>query len=287
MNLIAQISGFVVLIAQFSKGDPFARLACRPQFLVMAGIVFADHAVRCVQNIFGGAVILLQLDHAGVFVVVLKIQYVLNGCAAEFVDTLIVITHNHNVVKSAGEQLCQLKLCLVCVLELIHANIAELALHVVQRLRILSQQPHRLHDNVIKIHQIGGVQAILIQRIDFRHLLQLKIRTCYCRKILWRKKTVLGTADKIHHAFDRQLPIIHIQLFHTGGNQLFGIIRVADAEALHIAKFLAPSSEKTKADGMERTRPDITRLRAAFTKGRGKAVLDLIGCFVCKGNRQN
>ena len=87
-----------------------------PEIFALTALVVFDNFVGSVQDGLSGAIVLLQPDDAGIFKLLLKAQNVLNSGAAEFVDTLVVVTHNTEILVFLGKQTHQSVLGVVGVL---------------------------------------------------------------------------------------------------------------------------------------------------------------------------
>ncbi len=89
-------------------------------------------------------------------------QDVFNRCAAEFINTLVVIADNHYVPATARKQKRKLKLGMVCVLKFVDQNIIKLALIFFAHLTVVLQKEYRLHDYVVKVHGVRLFETVLI-----------------------------------------------------------------------------------------------------------------------------
>ena len=63
-----------------------------PQRFIFSSCIISDHCIGCIQNITCGSIVLLQLDHLGIFKILLKIKDIFYIGAPEFVNGLIIIT---------------------------------------------------------------------------------------------------------------------------------------------------------------------------------------------------
>ena len=91
-----------------------------PEVFALAAFVMLDDLVCRVENRLSGAVVLLQPDNAGTFELLLKAQNILDGGAAEFVDALVVVADDAEVLMLLGEQAHQAVLGVVGVLILVY-----------------------------------------------------------------------------------------------------------------------------------------------------------------------
>ena len=68
-----------------------------PQGLFHAALVVGDDLIGRVEDVGGGAVVLLELDDGGVGEVLLKVEDVADVRAAPAVDALVVVAHDAEV----------------------------------------------------------------------------------------------------------------------------------------------------------------------------------------------
>ena len=141
-NLRGDEIRFFVLIISLIHGDFVALIVVRPELLSLSSLVVGDHRVGCLQDVLGGAVVLLQTNYPGALILLFKAQNVLNGSAADAIDGLIVVTHHTDILIPPGQQCGQKILQIVGVLILVNEHIAELPLIVVPHILILLEQPH-------------------------------------------------------------------------------------------------------------------------------------------------
>ena len=104
-------------------------------------MLLLDDGVGRVQDVLGGAVVLLQPDDPGALVLLLEGEDILDGGAAEAVDGLVVVAHHADVLRSLparvdGQQVLQV----VGVLVLVDQHVAELVLVIVPHLLVLLEQ---------------------------------------------------------------------------------------------------------------------------------------------------
>ena len=163
---------FVALILAGVQLDLLALGILRPERLALADGVVGDDLVGGAENGFGRAVVLLQADDLRTLEGVFKGQNILYRRAAEFVNTLVVIADNADVAVLFGEHAHKLILHAVGVLVLVHHDVFELVLIVAEDLGILAEQLHRLAEQIVKVHGVGGLQPLLIDliRLGYRLL---------------------------------------------------------------------------------------------------------------------
>ena len=79
-----------------------------------------DHFVGGIENRLGRAIVLLQPDDAGILELLLKAQDILYGGASEFIDTLVIVANDTEVLVLLRKQAHQTVLGVVGVLVLIY-----------------------------------------------------------------------------------------------------------------------------------------------------------------------
>src|SRR2546428_4032 len=129
-----------VLVLQRAHVDPLSVPELAPQALGDAAAVVGDHRVRRAQDGLRGAVVLLELDHAGIWEVVLEVEDVAHLGTAKAVDRLRIVAHDGEVAvtgkagaraprrgraAAADEQLKQPVLRVVGVLVLVDEHVPE------------------------------------------------------------------------------------------------------------------------------------------------------------------
>ena len=60
---------------------------------------------------------------------------------------------------------------------------------------MILQHPHRLHNNVVKIHSIRGAQFVLVGTIHLCHPFQSKIVSCILGVFFGSDQAIFGVAD--------------------------------------------------------------------------------------------
>ena len=140
-----------------------------PQGLALASLVVANHRVGCIQNVLGGAIILLQTDGPGVLIALLEAENVGDVCSPEAIDALVIIAHHADIPVTARQQACQEKLQVVGILILVDEYVAELILIVRAHLPVALQQCNRVQNDVVKVQGIGLPEFLIVKLIYFTH----------------------------------------------------------------------------------------------------------------------
>ncbi len=155
--------------------NPVSFFLFRPERFLLTSRVILDHGVGRIQNDLRGPVILLQLDHTGFRIHFFKIQNIADIGAAELVDGLVVVSHHTEVSILIRQQPDQFKLRRIGILILVHHDVAESFLVIVQHLGIRLEKLHRLHDQIVKIQRVVLVQHRLILLVGLRDLTRMII----------------------------------------------------------------------------------------------------------------
>ena len=125
------------------EADRLALAAFGPQFLTETALVVGDQGVSGLEDASGGAVVLLEADGYGVLEVFAELVEILHPSAAPAVDRLVVVAHHHQTVAAFGQQAQPGVLHGVGVLELVHQDVPEAALVVIQQAWVIAPEVQR------------------------------------------------------------------------------------------------------------------------------------------------
>src|SRR3990170_4833043 len=100
-----------------------ALAAFREERLPLPGDIVRDDARRRVEDVLGGAVVLLELDDFSSRKIILKIEDVIDVRSTKTINTLIFVAHRGDVAGLPGQQLHQDVLRLVRVLVLVDEQV--------------------------------------------------------------------------------------------------------------------------------------------------------------------
>ena len=134
---VRNVAGLVLLVRRGVVVDLLAVAVVGPEGLALAAHVVLDDTVGSVQNISGGAIVLFQTDRFCPGENFLKVEDIFNRSTAEFVDRLVIVANDADVVGATRQQPHQMELRNARVLVLVHDDIAEAVLVVFPRFRVI------------------------------------------------------------------------------------------------------------------------------------------------------
>ena len=279
-------AGLVGLGVGLPDADSAAGGVLGPERLSLPAPVMGDHGVGRLQNGLGGAVVLLQADHLGRRILLLKVENILDGRAPEPVDALVIVAHHAEVLIAPGQQRGQQVLEVVGVLVLVDQHIAELPLIVGPDLLVLLQQLHGQQDDIVEVQGVGLPQAALVLDVGVGGLLGAVIPrgSGDAGKFLRRLLPVLGPADEIEEEPGRKGLLVQIEVPNHVLHHPLGIGGVVDREAAGIAQPVDLPAENPAAGRVEGHGPDVG---GSVAQHRRQTVLELVGGLIGEGNGQD
>ena len=249
----------------------------RPQSLAQAVPIAGHHAVRDLQYLRGGPVVLLQADDLGPREVVRERQERLHVGAPEPVDRLVIVTDGTDVGIATRQQAQELELSPVRVLILVHEQRAEAPGDLVPGL--VRQQVDRAQYQVAEVQPVAALQMLLIRGIE---LVQREVhrRAEPVQVVARAQSVILGARDQI----GGRLELVR-------GPSTAG--RVAqDREGVGAVQY-----RKTRIDAgpgsVASQQPVAERMKGADVRvgrrrqHRGRAIAHLLGGLVGEGHRQH
>ncbi len=137
-----------------------------PQLLFEHVRVLRDELVGRLEDAAHGAVVLLQLDHLEAGKVLLQQRQVFRLGAAPGVDRLVVVADHGEGAAQPDQQLHQLVLGGVGVLVFVHQQVADAVLPLLQDLRLLLEQQHRQHDEIVEIDCVERLEVAVVAGVE-------------------------------------------------------------------------------------------------------------------------
>ena len=279
-DLRGHIARLVVLVRGAVERERVTGFGLRPERFALSAGVVGDDVIGGIKDAAGAAVVLLEADGARVLVLLFKIEDVLDRCAAELVDTLVIVTDDADVAPAIGKQSRELILEIVRVLILVDEDIAEAALPVLAHVLVLVEQADGVVDQVVKIHRPGGKQTLPVGLVHLADADAARVvRRLRARQILLRRDAgILGAADLREHGAVRKRLLVEIHLLENALDDRLTVRRVIDREAVGIAELVGVPPQDAHARGVERRGPDVRRGLGA--EHALDAVLELVGRLV-------
>ena len=257
-----------------------------PQFLALAALVVADDGVGCLQDVAGGAVVLLQPDDPAALVLLLKGEDVLDGGSPEAVDGLVIVPYHAEVLISPRQGGGQQILEIVGVLILVDEHIAEFPLIEGPHVLVLLEQADRVEDDVVKVQGAGLPQPALVLHVHLGDLGQAEIpRPLAVGQILLRQlHSVFGPGDVAQHGPGRELLFVDIQVLQAVLHHPQGVVGVIDGKGGGEAQLLDVPAQDAHTGGVEGGGPDVI---GGWAQHPLQPLLQLTGSLVGEGDSQD
>src|SRR3954471_22410928 len=177
-NLTGNETGLGVSIEGLVVANTITTRVRGPKILTLPlGVVLNDRA-GYIQNRLCRSIILFEPNNLCVRVMLLEIKNVGDVSAAPFVDRLIFITYDTDVLLLLSQQTYERELQRVGVLIFIYEQVAELPIVFVTNFIRAAQQSHRLDHQVIEIKRVVRVQTFFVgfvnasnRRASFIHII--------------------------------------------------------------------------------------------------------------------
>ena len=275
--------GLVVLVHGGVQGHLGPFVPGGPKFLALAAVVVADDGVGGGQDIFGGAVVLLQPDGAAALVLILEGEDIFDGGSPEAVDGLVVVPHHADVLpaprQQGGEQILQV----VGVLVLIDQYVVKFSLIICPNVIELLEQPHGVEDDVVEVQRPGFPQALFIGGVQPGDFLQpvVAVPVGLPGEIGGQLQLVLGPGDGGQHRAGGELLVVKAQLLEAVLHHPQGVVGIVDGEGGGEAQLFDVPAEDAHAGGVEGGGPHVPGLGAQHPLQAG---LELAGGLVGEGD---
>ena len=241
-----------------------------------------------VQDILGGAVVLLQADGAATGVLALEAQNVLDVGPPEAVDGLVVVAHHADVLIAPRQELGQEVLEVVGVLVLVNEDVAELPLVVGPDLLVLLQQVDGVEDDVVEVQGVGLPQAAGVAGVDLRDPWHPPVVGApgLVGKLLRGLVLVLGVGDDGQHRPGLEVLLVQAHILEDVLDHPPTVVAVVDGEIVGKAQVqpLDIPAENAHAGAVEGGGPDVVGGRAAHPP---QPLLQLPGGLVGEGDGDN
>ena len=166
-----------------------------PESFFFTFCIVGNYLVGCVQDILCRTVILLQPYHLRLSENLLKAQDVPDICSTETINRLVIIANYAEILVFFRKKTYEFKLCGVSILILIHHNIPETFLIIIQDIRIVLEKLHGFHDQVIKIQGVVSPEDGLVFLIHACNLPCIRITSRIQLHLFRRDQLILGMGN--------------------------------------------------------------------------------------------
>ena len=280
---VRDIACLTLLTVRAVQLDLRAGAVVGPELLALASDVVADDLVRGIQNVAGRAVVLLQTDGFRVLELLFEFKDIRDGRAAELVNALIVIADDADVLIVPGEQAGQYILCVVRILILVYEHIAELVLIKLEHLRVVLEQQHGFHDDVVEIERTRLFHFLFVLAVDIRDLFAEIVAGRIGSELLRRHELILRAADHAHHGARIERLGVEVQFFHHIRDDALFVVLIVDGERALEAQQVDMPAKNAQAGGMEGIRPDCAR-GLLITERKLESLAQLAGGLIGEGD---
>ncbi|MGC0428154.1 hypothetical protein RKD32_004509 [Streptomyces sp. SAI-195] len=268
------------------------------RFLGRRGLVALDDRVGGAEDGLRGAVVLLQEDRRRVRVVLLELEDVADGGAAEGVDRLVGVAHHaqlggrhlglrrhvDGVLRGHPDQLAhQGVLGVVGVLVLVHQDVPEAAAVVLGDVREGAQQIDRGHDQVVEVEGVGLAQPRLVHGVRLGEGL-LEAVGGLGGEVLLVDQLVLQVRDLGAEGLRRELLRVQVEVAADQCHEPLGVGGVVDRERRGEAELLRLAAQDADARAVEGHHPHRV---GAWADELLHALLHLARGLVGEGDRED
>ena len=212
----------------------------------------ADDRVRGLQDVAGGAVVLLEpVDRHG-REVALEAQDVLDARAAPAVDALVVVAHRHELAGVACQQLQPRVLHRVRVLELVDQDVLEARAIVREHVVTLEPQFVAAQQQLGEVHHAGLPAGRLVAFVDIAECLLDRATGLH---VPGPQPFVLGAIDVPGGLPRRIALLVEVHRLDHALHQAQLVVGIEDLERLWQARFRVVDAQQAVRDAMEGAHP--------------------------------
>ena len=177
----------------------------------------------------------------------------------------------------------------VGVLILVHHDVLEALLVLQQHVGEVAQQDVHVEQQVVEVHRVAVVQALVIHLVDGAYggslgvdvgLVNLGVLHVFLRP----QQVALGHRDAAQHIAGLVGLGVEVQLFDNLLDGGLAVVGVVDGEAVGVAQLVAVAAQQTGEDRVESAHPQVACLAAHQVNN---TLLHLAGGLVGEGQRQD
>ena len=126
----------------------------------------------------------------------LEVQDIPDICPPELIDRLVVVSYYTEIPVFSGKQPDKTELDRVCILVLIHHDVAEPFLIVFQHIGLGLQKLHGLDEKIVEIQRIVRLKLGFIFAVHLRDLELSEIASCVQLKLVRQDHLILRRRDR-------------------------------------------------------------------------------------------
>ena len=208
--------------------------------------VVGDYRVGGLEDRLGRPIVLIEDDHPSIGIVLLEVPDVTDVRTAKLVDRLVGITDHAQVAMRRRQLFDQHVLSPVGVLVLIHEDIPEPLLIVLEHIGKRREHLHRHHQQIIEVHRRRFHQTLLIQPIDVGYLLVKKAIPLIGERLEVNQLALGLGDDSLHRLLGKPLGV-EVEIFGDHADEPQGVSVVIDREARSITEPGRLASENSHA----------------------------------------
>ena len=267
-----------LLVVGLHDHDLRATVLVGVESLWVALKVPGDDGIRHVEDRLRGAVVTLQQDDAGLWIVLAETGYVAVVGSPEAVDRLVFIAHHKEVGPLASQQLDQFVLGHVGVLPFVHQDKGVATLVLGPHAGILAKEPHRLDQQIVKVEgSVLGQHRLVALVYPLGHLLAIGTGQHLDRG----DQFVLGLGDEAQHRPRAEELFVEVEGANRLPRQAELIPTVIDDVLWRDASRFGLLPQDARADGVKGANGQFSKLLAQQPV---QALLHLTSSLVGKGH---
>ena len=246
----------VAVVAGAVAPDPVTLAERAPQVLLLTEQVVAYNGVGGIEDRLAGPVVLIEHDHPGVGERPLELEQVAHLGTPEPVDALVGVADDTDVASGLPELYHQLVLREVRVLVLVHEDVLESLLVVLEHVGMLAEHPHGANQQVVEVHRVRRHETPLVLGVSLGDppLVDRPGALVESRHV---DHVRLGRADDTQHGSRREAPLVDAEVVEDVLHEPAAVAVVVDAETRPVADPLRVAAQHPDTRGMERGHPHL------------------------------
>ena len=249
----------IVLVIGNIKLGLFAHVTLCPQLLALTAEVVFDNGVCRAEDMSRAAVVLLKADDAAALIFVLERKYVLDRCAAELVNALVIIADDAYIAPALCKLGCKHVLELICILIFVDEYVLKPLLPILAHILVFIEKLHGVVNKIVEIHCAGCERAARVFGIDLRYLYSARVagRLGSGIVLLGRAAIVLCAAYLRKEHARRIFFIVKVKIAQNVLYKALTVGAVIDSEARRKAQTVGVAAQYAHAGRVEGGRPHI------------------------------